>query len=52
MLHVWLIPVVVVVAVALGAFYLVVRFRGGSGVRTEGKTLFHEPTDTPDLPPE
>ena len=52
MLHVWLIPVVLLLAVALGGFYLVVRFRGGTGVRTEGKTLLDEPAEFHDMPPE
>ena len=52
MLHVWLIPAVVILAVMLCAFYLVVKFSGGAGVRTEGKTVLHKPTEEHDLPPE
>jgi hypothetical protein len=44
-LHFWLIPLLVVVFIVLGAFYLVIKFTGGSGVRTEGRTLVHKPGD-------
>ena len=44
-LHFWLIPLLVVVLISLSAFYLVIKFKGGSGVRTEGRTLLHKPED-------
>ncbi len=49
MLHVWLIPLIAVVAVILAGFYLVVLLRGGTGVRTEGRTLVDKPDDE-DIP--
>ncbi len=45
MLHWWLIPILVLLGLVLWAFYLVVRRSGGSGVRTEGRTLFDKPED-------
>lgn len=51
MLHVWLIPVAVVLAVVICGFYLVVKTTGGSGVRTEGRTVLHKPGDETDPPP-
>jgi hypothetical protein len=48
-LHFWLIPLLVVLFIVLTAFYLVIKFKGGTGVRTEGRTLVHKPGD--DEPP-
>ncbi len=45
MLHWWLIPVLVFVALLLWGFYLVVRARGGPGVRSDGRTLVDKPDD-------
>ena len=51
MLHLWLIPALAILAVVVAIFYLVVRFTGGGGVRTEGRTVHHEPNEEDDLPP-
>lgn len=51
MLHVWLIPVLVVFALILISFYLVVKLRGGTGVRTDGRTLMDRPEPEEDMPP-
>jgi hypothetical protein len=51
MLDVWLIPALAVLAVAVAVFYLLVRLTGGSGVRTEGRTLVHKPGEEENLPP-
>jgi hypothetical protein len=51
MLHVWLIPALVVLAIVLFTFYLVVKLRGGSGVRSEGRTLMDKPEPEEDMPP-
>ncbi len=45
MLHVWLIPALVVVALVLLVFYLVLKSKGGTGVRTEGRTLVDKPDE-------
>jgi hypothetical protein len=45
MLHVWLVPALAIVVVVLAVFYLIVRFAGGSGVRSDGRTLLHKPDD-------
>jgi hypothetical protein len=42
-LHFWLIPLLLVTAALLTIFYLVVKFKGGSGVRTEGRTVMDKP---------
>jgi hypothetical protein len=51
MLHVWLIPARVVLFLILFAFYVLLKFKGGSGVRTEGRTLMDKPGEEHDLPP-
>lgn len=45
MLHVWLIPALIILALVLIGFYLIVKFRGGSGVRSEGRTVVDKPDD-------
>jgi len=50
MLHVWLMPVIGLGILAVVIFYLIVKFKGGSGVRTEGRTLHDEPGDEEDQP--
>ena len=52
MLHVWLIPVLVVLALVLVGFYLIIKYHGGTGVRTPGKTVVDQPGDEQDLPPD
>jgi len=52
MLHWWLIPLLVVFTLVLWGFYLVVQHKGGTGVRTEGKTVLDKPEEEHDLPPE
>ena len=51
MLHVWLIPALVVLGIIVFAFYLLMRYKGGSGLRTEGRTLVDQPEDDQDRPP-
>jgi hypothetical protein len=50
MLHVWLIPALITLVVLLLAFYIFIRYRGGTGERTDGRTLMDRPSDG-DLPP-
>jgi len=45
MLDVWLLPALAILVVVLAAFYLIVRFAGGSGVRRDGRTLVDKPDD-------
>ena len=45
MLHVWLIPALVILLLVLVVFYLVVKYQGGSGARTEGRTLVDKPDE-------
>ena len=52
MLHVWLIPVLVILAMVLIGFYFVVKLKGGSGVRSDGRTLMDRPEPEEDLPPQ
>ncbi len=51
MLHVWLIPALIVLVLVLFGFYLGLKVRGGSGVRTTGKTLVDEPDEDDNPPP-
>ena len=50
-LHFWLIPALILFVFVLAIFYLVLKFKGGSGKRTEGRTLVHKQIDEEDLPP-
>lgn len=50
MLHVWLVPVLIFLFAVLLCFYLLIKFRGGTGVRTDGRTLLDKPDEEP--PPE
>ena len=50
MLHVWLLPLLAILALVLLGFYLIIRFAGGSGIRTEGRTVVDKP-DEQDQPP-
>lgn len=45
MLHVWLIPALIILAVVLIGFYVIVKFTGGTGVRSEGRTLVDKPPE-------
>ena len=45
MLHVWLIPALILVGVILVGFYVILKFVGGTGVRTEGRTLVDKPSE-------
>ena len=51
MLHVWLIPLLVILLVVLIGFYLGLRHRGGSGVRTDGRCLVDDMEKDEDPPP-
>ena len=51
MLHIWLIPVLVFLVVVVCLFYLMLRARGGTGVRTDGRTVVDKPESEEDLPP-
>jgi hypothetical protein len=47
-LHFWLIPVLAILTAGTAILYLVVRLTGGSGVRTEGRTVVDKPVDDED----
>jgi hypothetical protein len=49
MLDYWLIPLLIALCAVLWAFYLVMKHQGGTGVRTEGRTLVDKPDE--DNPP-
>ena len=51
MLHIWLIPALIVLAVVVSFFYLAIRKRGGSGMRAEGRTVHDVPVEEENLPP-
>ena len=51
MLHVWLIPALIMFAGVTWLFYLVIKYRGGTGTRTEGRTVVDKPMDEDNLPP-
>ena len=45
MLHIWLIPLLIAFVVLLILFYVIIRGFGGSGVRTEGRTVHDAPDE-------
>jgi hypothetical protein len=45
MLHVWLLPALAILVLVLAAFYIIVKFTGGTGVRSDGRTLLDKPDD-------
>lgn len=45
MLDWWLIPLVAALGLVLWIFYATIRHKGGSGVRTDGRTLVDKPDD-------
>jgi hypothetical protein len=47
MLHLWLIPALAILVIAIGVLYLVLKVAGGKGVRSEGRTLYDNPDDLP-----
>ena len=44
-LHLWLIPALALLGACVFAFYISVRISGGSGQRTDGRTLVHKADD-------
>jgi hypothetical protein len=50
MLHWWLIPSLAVFWLVVWIFYFAIKHKGGSGVRSEGRTLVDKPAD-PEEPP-
>jgi hypothetical protein len=48
-LHLWVIPVLILMVLIVGAFYVAIKFSGGSGIRTDGRTIVDKHTD--DEPP-
>jgi hypothetical protein len=51
MLDIWLIPVFAVFVIVLFGLYLMMRFRGGTCQRTDGKTVLHKHVPEEDMPP-
>jgi hypothetical protein len=51
MLDVWLIPALIILAAAVIGIYFVVKTKGGSGIRTEGRTMLDKPMPQEDPPP-
>ncbi len=51
MLHWWLIPLIIAFLLGLWIFYLVIGRSGGTGERTEGRTLVDTPEEQPEDPP-
>ena len=52
MLHVWLVPAILILLVGLAAFYIVLKVAGGTGVRSDGRTLMDKPEPEEDSPPQ
>jgi hypothetical protein len=45
MLHWWLLPLLVILVMVLWSFYFLLKHQGGTGIRTEGRTLVDKPED-------
>jgi cytochrome c-type biogenesis protein CcmH/NrfF len=43
--YLWVIPVVLIVVVSVLVFWMVIKRKGGSGVRTRGETLVDKRSD-------
>ncbi len=50
-LHFWLIPLLILLILVIGAFYFAIKRTGGSGVRSEGRTVVDKRADE-DTPPD
>ncbi len=50
MLDVWLIPALIILFLVVGAFYIFMKYKGGSGSRTEGRTLVDKPEEEENPP--
>ena len=48
-LHFWLIPLLILMVLIVGGFYLAIKFSGGTGIRTDGRTIVDKHVD--DDPP-
>jgi cytochrome c-type biogenesis protein CcmH/NrfF len=48
MTYLWVIPTVLVIALLVWIFWAVVKRKGGSGVRREGRTVFDSESDHSD----
>ena len=44
-LHFWLIPLLIIMCAAVAIFYFAVLRTGGTGVRTEGRTIVDKPVE-------
>lgn len=44
-LHFWLIPLLIILCLAVAIFYFAVLRTGGTGVRTEGRTVVDKPPE-------
>ncbi len=51
MLHIWLIPALIVFFLVIACLYLLVKYRGGSGARTDGRTVVDKPAGENEFPP-
>jgi len=51
MLHWWLIPGIIIAFLGLWILYFVIKHTGGSGVRTDGRTVVDKPIDEENPPP-
>ncbi len=52
MLHIWLIPLLVILALLVVGFYWLIRREGGSGERQVGRSLVDQPAEEEDPPPQ
>lgn len=50
MLHIWLVPVLAIGMIGVAVFFYCIKFIGGSGVRTVGRTVVEKPVEDQDKP--
>ena len=51
MLHLWLIPLLLVAGLAVFCLYILVKYRGGKGERSSGRTIVDRSEPQADPPP-
>ena len=49
-LHFWLIPLLILMVLIVGGFYLAIKFTGGTGTRTDGRIIVDKRVDDESTP--
>jgi hypothetical protein len=49
-LHFWLLPLMAILSVSVWIFYMAIRYTGGPGVRSDGRTVVDKPVHDDNSP--